>query len=323
MSLDLAIRRNYSKLQQAALGALRRGLLQAWKDCAPGAPGEPDFVACLSLHTVPDLQTRWEAILRPCGVRLAIAGVFCHQKPIVDLIPSSKRGCELGDILVVHIHHGAGVTTRVALLLQAKISPSLALSLKSSELHQLRLYELWPTFRYRTPSSLRGRQRSILPQCRHLGAQYLLIDGGNPTNPSTGLASGSVAFPLAVSMATNPLIGHASLDEELVKTLLGLSGRPFADRKGTGKLDGWSSMVWDLLELAAAKAAFRRRAIGSKLPRYSGQPLAELDGEGVFSGGRSEFDALTSKFMARDDDGRGPDGGAGVSVIVLETFFSD
>jgi hypothetical protein len=57
------------------------------------------------------------------GYQLSLVAVFCHQTPKVQFSGMRKTSCELGDLLVVHVHTAReGAVTRNALLYQAKMS---------------------------------------------------------------------------------------------------------------------------------------------------------------------------------------------------------
>src|SRR6218665_1383559 len=60
-------------------------------------PQEPDFVASMTLNFTPKLFS----ILKHNfpKIKFSVTGIFCHQKPIVDI--GEAKNPELGDILFV------------------------------------------------------------------------------------------------------------------------------------------------------------------------------------------------------------------------------
>lgn len=62
------------------------------------SPQEPDYVAALSIKFLKDLFNILVAVFPEYD--FSILGVYCHQKPIVDIKLNKKP--ELGDILFVY-----------------------------------------------------------------------------------------------------------------------------------------------------------------------------------------------------------------------------
>lgn len=258
--------------------AIIHGLIQAWVRAGKqgNTPHEPDFVAGLVLDGMPYLQKA----LQKRGVQASVLAVYCHQRPKVryagiKAIGTAKRGsCELGDVLFVHIDRSRGQVTRNALLFQAKTDDQIPTRVDASDEHQLHLYTNWPTFSY-TTKGLR-RSRTVLPPAPHRGAQYLLIDKRDPSDPATGLMVHPGTFPAACCMAAKDLRFHSDLGSEIVDMLRGLSGRSFGAQLPQPQRKGWDGMVWDLLESAIGKA-FRRKRIGVLSGQRASDP-ARLDG---------------------------------------------
>ncbi|MFZ3326642.1 MAG: hypothetical protein WA231_12415 [Methylocella sp.] len=70
---------------------------------------EIDFVASLVETGAGFLEAEWQRILAKDGIAVRVAGVFCHQSPMVDIkgkpphpVPTPR--CELADLLVLHSH---------------------------------------------------------------------------------------------------------------------------------------------------------------------------------------------------------------------------
>lgn len=277
-------------------------------------PQEPDYVAALSTLFVKEFYR----ILRNFFPDhfFSVTGVFCHQKPIVDI--KSKKMPELGDILFVYMDKDEMICN--SLLLQAKMlsKPPLKSPLKipKSEKHQLELYKSWPQFTYLRAGRLNGRQRNILPKTIHNGAQYLLIS----RSPfSYNLGRGYEMFQMGCAIPGDTLYINDSLSGELVNFLKFKSGRTFDYDKHSTE-DGWSRMIWDLLEIAASKYATRINFNPSSFPRlrefeYSHDCVVRFSMEDKtlfdeISGYHEERSMTLDK--ASDDDG-------GVSVVLIES----
>lgn len=223
------------------------------KKCTPWEPQEPDYVAALSTKFVKDFFNALVAVFPEYN--FSVVGVYCHQKPIVDIKHTKKP--ELGDILFVYVDRTQKSKMVLnSLLLQAKISSKPWLQVHQSERHQLELYKNWPQFTYCRAGNLNGKQRNILPKTINDGAQYLLIDNNPLTN---GFYSGKGMFPMGCAIPDDILCVNDSLSGELIDLLKFKSGRTFdGDRHSTE--DGWSKMIWDLLQIAASKYSKRRNA---------------------------------------------------------------
>lgn len=117
-----------------------------------------------------------------------MVAVYCHQTPKVKYAGIGGVSCELGDLLIAHVHTSAGGhIRRNALLYQAKVSSLQPYRIPSRGRDQLRLYEEWPDFEYHHSPPLTGERRSVRPKVAHAGAQYMLIDDRPPDHPQSGL----------------------------------------------------------------------------------------------------------------------------------------
>lgn len=186
------INNNQHILEKLINKALLDAVVWITKKCSPREPQEPDYVAALSTKFVKDFFNVLVAVYPDYD--FSVLGVYCHQKPIVD-IKQTKRP-ELGDILFVYVDRKQkGKIVLNSLLLQAKISSRPLLKVQQSERHQLELYKNWPQFTYYRAGNLNGKQRNILPKTINDGAQYLLINNNPLTN---GFYAGNGCFPYKV-----------------------------------------------------------------------------------------------------------------------------
>lgn len=216
-------------------------------------PQEPDYVAALSTKFIKELFNILVAVFPEYD--FSVSGVYCHQKPIVDINLDKKS--ELGDILFVYADRKQdGEKILNSLLLQAKISKHPWLKIHQSERHQLELYKSWPEFTYCRAGYLNGEKRNILPKTINDGAQYLLIDNNPLTN---GIYTGKGMFPMGCSVPDDILCINDSLSKELINLLKFKSGRTF-DSNPYSTEDDWSKMIWDLLRIVAFKYTKRKNA---------------------------------------------------------------
>lgn len=228
--------------------------------CGSSKPQEPDFVAVLSLNFPRDLFNILRALFP--AYKLSVTGVFCHQKPIVDIDESNAP--EIGDLLLVFRERFFHFPDRLnSLLLQAKVTSSQTLAIKSNEKHQLRLYKEWPEFTYKRAGLLNGVKRDILPKTINNGAKYLLIDTDPVRNGLLGIPG---TFPIGCAIANDTLMLDSNLADEIFNFLKFKTGRAFEQRH-THLKDDWSKMIWDLLEIARLSTFTRRNAGFVKTPR--------------------------------------------------------
>lgn len=216
-------------------------------------PQEPDYVAALSTIFIKEFFNILVAVFPDYD--FSVSGVYCHQKPIVDINLDKKP--ELGDILFVYADRKQnGEKLLNSLLLQAKISKHSWLKIHQSESHQLELFKRWPEFTYCRAGYLNGEKRNIVPKTINDGAQYLLIDNDPFTNGSYG---GKGFFPMGCSVPDDVLCINDSLSKELINLLKFKAGRTF-DSNPHSTEDDWSKMIWDLLRIVAFKYTKRKNA---------------------------------------------------------------
>lgn len=314
------------------------GMLDTWSRCAQQetTPSEPDFVAGLVIESAPRLYQAYKAILNPYGIQVSLAAVFCHQTPKVKFAGMRRTSCEVGDLLIVHIHRYLdGLISRNALLYQAKMTSRQPLKLHSSEIDQLNLYKGWPDFEYHNSPPLRG-QRKVTPKSAHPGAKYMLIDNRSQSDLQTCLTTISDTCPIGCCMPNQALCSHNHLAAEMFDFLCLRSGRAFTDRSSSLQTKGWSRVVWDLLDIGLRKVFNRRNCGRSSIPRYAGGPL-DLSDSCYFAAatkhtvmmaateifGHDDAAALylnSDNFPPNEGPSRGDENerGTGVSLLVIE-----
>ena len=220
--------------------AILYGMLDTWKrsNQKRNRPQEPDYVAGLVLESTPILYNTLSAIFGQHGVHLSLTTVYCHQTPKVQFAGMNKTSCEVGDLLLAHVHTlRSGCVTRNALLYQAKMSSKQPHKIGSKEMDQLMLYTNWPPFNYYNSYPLAG-QRDIIPKLPHTGAQYMLIDDRSPNDPQRGLSGLSGTYPIGSCMPDQYLYDHNHLAAELFDFFLLRSGRGFVDKSTSSSMDG-------------------------------------------------------------------------------------
>lgn len=336
--IDTVVRHKGEIVASARL-AIIMGIRQAWQNCSPKEPYEPDLVAGLTLYSTKILFNAWGPIFKANRISFSLASVYCHQTPQVKY-PNmgTSRSCELGDIMFVHLHTNVRKEClRNALLYQVKCSSKQPYSLKSKEIDQLKLYEEWPKFEYVRSGRLNGQKRDVVPKLPHTGAQYLLIDDRPPSDPLSGLLNFPATYPIGSCMASRTLHDHNSLEGELFDFLLFKSGRQFEDRNRNQSLDGWSTVVWDLLAKSLNKGFTRRRSGLRGRPRVSSKDLDStliafstpghsyslasevLGGNNAQRIYSSEFQGNGQTPPPNRDFNEFDEEGGSVSVIILET----
>lgn len=299
---------NYS-LWMTVNGVFERCKLLASK------PEEPDFIAGLVIDFTPKLYEVLKFVFPK--VKISVTGVYCHQKPIVDI--GYSKSPEIGDVLFVYSYtNDKGIRTINSLLLQAKISKTKELIVPASEVHQLQLYLKWPDFTYMRAGRLTGEKRGILPKTINDGAQYLLID----TNRSSYLKSrfGLSRFPfLTCAIPNQKLIKNNSLSDELVDFMKFKAGRIIENDPKITK-DDWTKMVWEMIDIAKSKASKRKNMGIDEFPRLSsfqrdGFCFVQSDSKSIFSDLKNDLsngDSGKNNFDFYDEEN------IGLSVVFIE-----
>lgn len=271
-----------------------------------GKPQEPDYVAALSNMFLKDLFYILAAVFP--NYDFSVSGVYCHQKPIVDINMDKKP--ELGDILFVYADRKRNGTMLLnSLLLQAKISNKLWLKVHKNERHQLELYKNWPEFTYCGAGYLNGEKRNILPKTINNGAQYLLIDNDPITNGCLPLKG---AFPMGCAVPDDILYISNTLSQEIVNLFKFKSGRPF-ERNPYSTEDGWSKMIWDLLKISAVKFSKRKNTNLQSFPRFSEYDHFCTDHD-------RDISLLDETFKDFEYTNKISDENSGISLVLVESF---
>lgn|GEM_PF-618905 len=338
MSFMLNVKKVKPYLVASARYSVLISMLKAWDNCRVRGeePEEPDIVASLVLNGTKIIENEWQKILNPFKVRIALTGIYCHQTPKINFNGMAGHSCELGDLLWCHVHVDIDRNvSRNAILYQAKKSSEQPYIIRKGEFDQFRLYSVWPEFTYiNSGKLLNGQIRHIMPSAPRRGAQYLLIDDRPPEHPASGMLGFPGTYPIGSCIPSNPLIDHSDIGLELVHSLECLSGDPFDDRNTAMQENGWSRVIWDILE-SSAKKSFRRVISGySNQPRRTGAAPSEMDGcfycttlVKHFPSEKSVIGDLIDRNLSNMDipphkqDGEWFDeGGGGVSILLLETY---
>ena len=337
MSFLLTVRKSKPYLVVSARYSVLISMLTAWDNCRMRGeePEEPDIVASLVLNGVKIIENEWRKVFNPFGIQIAVTGIYCHQTPKVSFGGMTRKSCELGDLLWCHVHYDmSGNALRNAILYQAKKSLHQPYRIRKNESDQLKLYTTWPTFTYVNSGYLNGQTRHVKPSAPRRGAQYLLIDGRLPERPESGVLGIPGTYPIGSCIPNNPIMDHSDLGLEFVHSLEFLSGDSFDDKKTASQENGWSRVIWDILESSVNKAFRRVRSGYSNHPRTSGSAPSEIDGcfymtsPDVYPSRLSLLHNLTNFSFSNMDvppnkrrEGSWFDeGGGGVSVLLVETY---
>lgn len=337
MSFILNVNKVRPYLVASARYSMLISMLKAWDNCRARGdePEEPDIVASLVLNGTKIIENEWREIFDLFKVRIALTGIYCHQTPKITFKGMIGHSCELGDLLWCHVHSDMdGNIIRNAILYQAKKSSDQPYTIRKGDLDQFQLYSTWPEFTYvNSGKLLNGQMRHVRPSAPRRGAQYLLIDDRPPERPESGMLGFPGTYPIGSCISSNPLIDHSDIGLELVHSLECLSGDPFDDRNTAKQENGWSRVIWDILESSASKAFRRVRSGYSNQPRRTGAEPSEMDGFfyttslRYFPSGKSVIGGLIDGDLSNmnipphKQDGEWFDeGGGGVSILLLETY---
>jgi hypothetical protein len=229
---------------------------------------EIDFVASFVENGARLLEAGWQRILVQDRISLRVAGVFCHQSPMVDIKgrpprPVPTLRCELADLLVIHSHSRSdGRVFWRGVLMQAKSDTHLAVV---PDEPQLWLYQAWPNFVIVAPG-FDGRKRYF------------------DKNQRSGLYALVSRKGWKVLRASNPLLarstGSLDLSEFLVNMLYDMDPAQLGRTSAHGRQvyqnsqRDWSPTIWGLMEVTATKALRQR---GKKRGLYD-RDLSRLGG---------------------------------------------
>jgi hypothetical protein len=233
---------------------------------------EIDFVASFVVDGAELLEDGWQTVLARDRVAVRVAGIFCHQSPMVNITVSPKQSrsiltrCELADLLVLHSHRRSDrkVFWR-AILMQTKSSTRESIV---PEEPQLWLYEEWPDF-------------VIAASGFHQGVRDFNRDR------RSGLYALVSSNRWVVLPANNPLVansmGSSGLGVFLVNMLYNMDPAQPGRRSRHGrpvyrnsKYD-WSPTIWELVRVTGQKALSHkgktRGLYHSDLSRLGGEVL--------------------------------------------------
>lgn len=244
---------------------------------------EPDYIAALTTGFAANLSSILNSNIR--GMTFRVGGYFIHQKPLAEFVNPPYRGMkspELGDLLIVFKRKQNGEEQYNALLLQAKKNNNpFGKTFISSIDHQLTLYTKWPVFQYRKAGHLNGKKRSIHPKASTPGAQYLLIDEQPNNNcccgychPFCPLCCDSSALFFTAPSSTVIQASHC-FAWALIDFLEFHTGKPFVPKQQR-RIDDWSQMIWDLLDISANSVFNRRKSGYQNTPRPAGDAIQLL-----------------------------------------------
>lgn len=273
---------------------------------------EIDFIASLVENGAGLLESGWQGILARDGITVRVAGVFCHQSPMVDIqeqppyaVPTLR--CELADLLVLHSHlRTDGKVFWRGVLMQAKAHSCHSIV---PEEPQLWLYRDWPQFVISAPGF--DRRRRDFAQDQRSGVYGLVSHSGWRVLP-----------------AHNPLIGTSAsgldLSEFLVNMLFDMDPEQPSRTSAHGRqvyknsTRDWSPTIWELLHVTAAKALRHR---GRKRGLYD-RDLSRLGGQVVHM---TLAAALQDSGPPFGHDGLEPEArdGDSISILVISTASRD
>ncbi len=277
-------------------------------------PQEPDFVASLVINFTPELLKIMQVVFP--NYKFALTGVFCHQKPLVNIGLSTNP--EIGDLLFVYVDTDKNNITKLnSLLFQAKVTRTNSINIQNAFAHQLKLYSEWPDFEYKRAGVLNGVKRKIQPKTLNDGAQYLLINPCSLYYPQRNVRRSR----MGCSIPNKKLQVNNDLAVEILDFLKFKAGRAFEADPSISN-DDWTKMIWDILNITKAKASKRKNSGIINFPR---QMAAEFDGCCFISSEiNSIYQDLHSEFSYWDSNNQNEikfidEDHISLSVIVIES----
>nr|WP_321358936.1 hypothetical protein [uncultured Hyphomonas sp.] len=298
----------FPQLERTANQAIAQALNTHLPMFVRKAASEPDFVAAFVLYAVPRIAQDWASVLQKFGVSLNVAGVFCHQSPMVHFDPAGRTWppptkpvrCELADLLIVHDHYvGDNFQWRRAVLVQAKKTPGKAVS--SPDPVQYHLYNQLPPF-------------EILPARFAKGPRYFANIAADPLawqGMQYGLIRDAPRRPVTWHMyaPAQPLVcfAHCQLAGFMTDMLDpgGIAGRA-AMPGGSGD---WDRTIDELLTITAHRRFRLKSLLGSRRAPAGSLHLATLRADGRLT----EFAFEEDSFRIADgseDEAQSKAGGA-------------
>ncbi|WP_045521368.1 hypothetical protein [Neobacillus niacini] len=198
--------------------------------------------------------------------RVFMTSFFTHLQPqVVEVIQDSagpkdaKKGCEIGDILVIHVEMDqSGFPSSNSLLYQVKVTDT---SYKDFEIQE-KLYTEWPLFRFKNPYSEETYNVVDEPGA-HEGARFLEIHNEIKDVDYPSKNRYRVNLP-------NGSIEESSFIEQIVDIIQFKEGRKIITDTTTPALpidQSWTETVHKVIDYAHAKkyAGRLERSIGAKV----------------------------------------------------------
>lgn len=206
-----------------------------------GRMQEPDYTAAITLS----LPAKLEKIFGP---KVKVGGCFVHQNPIVHF-ENQKKGCELGDLLVLCRKVVDGEQRYNSALFQLKMAKNLVET--PDNLIQLKLYTEWPIFTI-GPKFDSNKCYDIEPKTVTPGAQYMFV-----VNPY--FIYHDALFTHSIPEKNMPVDASYSFGSFLWDFIHWQKGLPFAD-ENYAATNKWSKLMWDIIA-RTNEVVFHRRNI--------------------------------------------------------------
>ncbi|MBR2208265.1 MAG: hypothetical protein IJ859_05575 [Synergistaceae bacterium] len=260
------------RLRRCIRCAIAESMIYSKQQCCKKSPQEPDYVAGLTINFTSSLYKILKCFY-PKHL-FSVTGVFCHQKPFVNVnIKGKLKNSELGDLLLVYVDHDNTQSEKMinSLLLQAKISSCVYHKVSSQEQHQLTLYRYWPKFRYVRRAGAKNQQiRDVQPKKPHTGAQYLLINTHQQVVQKQ--CKGTIYYPefMKCALPNDILYADKGFSAELIDFLRFRTGRIISEYS-SNIADEWSKVIWDLLQISKNVFSKRTRMNLSSFPRVNSE----------------------------------------------------
>lgn len=205
---------------------------------------EPDYTAALTLFLPDELRHNF-------GPKIKFGGCFVHQKPIVHF-EGQKKGCELGDLLVLCRKIIDKKERYNATLFQLKMAKVIVESPENKI--QYRLYVEWPRFTIGPVFDINNCY-DIGPKTVTPGAQYMYVVHQYDEYYHDSFCH---SIPEA-KMAVDP---QFSFSRFLWDFIHWQNGKPFVPEKAKVK-DEWSRLIWSIVD-KTRDVVFNRCNIGQK-----------------------------------------------------------
>lgn len=214
---------------------------------------EPDYTAAITLC----LPAKLEQLFGP---KVKVGGCFVHQKPIVHF-ENQKKGCELGDLLVLCRKVVDGEQRYNSALFQLKMAKSVVET--PDNLIQLKLYTEWPKFTI-GPKFDSNKCYDIEPKAVTSGAQYMFV-----VNPYNHSFYHDALFTHSIPEKNMPVDVSYSFGSFLWDFIHWQKGLPFAV-EDLAATNAWSKLMWDVIARTNDVIFHRRNISNDGIPRQNG-----------------------------------------------------